>query len=66
MLDFAKIAQKIRKGYSHMRLTKKEAAAIPFEAYIDIRDRKDTLSDEEIIKELKGASNGNGDKRKTG
>lgn len=58
VIDYARIAEKIRKGYSHMRLSKKEAAAIPFEKYIDIKDRQNELTDEQIVNELKGASHG--------
>lgn len=57
-LDFEKIAQKIRKGYSHMRLTKKEAAAIPWDDFIEIKDHVDELTDEQIVEKLKGVANG--------
>ena len=58
VIDFRKIAEKMRKGYSHMRLSKREAAAVPFEKYIDIKDRLNELTDEQIVNELKGASHG--------
>ena len=55
VIDYRKIAEKIRKGYSHMRLSKREAAAVPFEKYIDIKERQNELTDEQIVNELKGA-----------
>lgn len=58
VIDYGKIAEKIRKGYSHMRLSKKEAAAVPFEKYIDIKERQNELTDEQIVNELKGALHG--------
>ena len=58
VIDFRKIAEKMRKGYSHMRLSKREAAAVPFDRYIDIKDRLNELTDEQIVNELKGASHG--------
>lgn len=58
VIDYRKIAEKIRKGYSHMRLSKKEAAAVPFEKYIDIKERQNELTDEQIVNELKGALHG--------
>lgn len=58
IIDYGKIAEKIRKGYSHMRLSKKEAAAVPFEKYIDIKERQNELTDEQIVNELKGALHG--------
>lgn len=58
VIDYRKIAEKIRKGYSHMRLSKREAAAVPFEKYIDIKERQNELTDEQIVNELKGALHG--------
>ena len=58
VIDYGKIAEKIRKGYSHMRLSKREAAAVPFEKYIDIKERQNELTDEQIVNELKGALHG--------
>lgn len=58
VIDYWKIAEKMRKGYSHMRLSKKEAAAVPFEKYIDIKERQNELTDEQIVNELKGALHG--------
>lgn len=58
VIDYRKIAEKIRKGYSHMRLSKREAAAVPFEKYIDIKERQTELTDEQIVNELKGALHG--------
>lgn len=58
VIDYRKIAEKIRKGYSHMRLSKREAAAVPFEKYIGIKERQNELTDEQIVNELKGASHG--------
>ena len=58
VIDYRKIAEKIRRGYSHMRLSKKEAAAVPFEKYIDIKERQNELTDEQIVNELKGALHG--------
>lgn len=58
VIDYRKIAEKIRKGYSHMRLSKREATAVPFEKYIDIKERQNELTDEQIVNELKGALHG--------
>ena len=58
VIDYRKIVEKIRKGYSHMRLSKREAAAVPFEKYIDIKERQNELTDEQIVNELKGALHG--------
>lgn len=58
VIDYRKIAEKIRKGYSHMRLSKREAAAVPFEKYIGIKERQNELTDEQIVNELKGALHG--------
>ena len=58
VIDYGKIAEKIRKGYSHMRLSKREAAAVPFEKYIGIKERQNELTDEQIVNELKGALHG--------
>lgn len=58
VIDYRKIAEKIRRGYSHMRLSKREAAAVPFEKYIDIKERQNELTDEQIVNELKGALHG--------
>ena len=58
VIDYGMIAEKIRKGYSHMRLSKREAAAVPFEKYIDIKERQTELTDEQIVNELKGALHG--------
>ena len=58
VLDYRKIADKMRKGYTHWRLTKKEAAAIPFDDYIRIKDMQDSLTDEQIVNELKGVADG--------
>ena len=54
---FEKLVKKIRAGYSHLRLTKTEADTIPFESYVDIKERQNELTDEQIISELKGAAN---------
>ena len=58
VIDYRKIVEKIRKGYSHMRLSKREAAAVPFEKYIGIKERQNELTDEQIVNELKGALHG--------
>ena len=58
VIDYRKIAEKMRRGCSHMRLSKREAAAVPFDRYIDIKERLNELTDEQIVNELKGASHG--------